>query len=334
MSLRIAHLSDLHVLDLTGTSPLRFLNKRLTGLANLRGSRRGAHPLRIAEALASALGPEGVDADHVVITGDLSNLALPSEFARAQAVVRALGGPERVTVVPGNHDVYTAGAARKARFETYFAEWMVDLPVHEAAVAAAKAAGRAHYPFGKTIAPGVRIYGLSSAIPAPPLIAWGEVGEAQLGRLRALVAQESGLVDASGAPAAPIHTRIVLVHHNLHPRTGLAEQTARLRDRDALSATLRQINATALLHGHTHPPQQHRLAGGANATASTWVLGCGSSTWFKPDHDQVAHFNVLHVGSTGGIDAVEAQIWSQREGRFIPDNTDVLGRALASAALG
>lgn len=329
MQSRIAHLSDLHVLDLAGTSPLRFLNKRATGVINLLSARRDAHPVRIAEALPAALGPAGLDVDHVLITGDLSNLALPSEFHRARAIVRAIGGPDRVTVIPGNHDVYTAGAMKTARFESYFADWMVDLPALPAAIEAARSAGRAHYPFGKTIAPGVRVYGLSSAIMAPPLIAWGELGAPQLAKLRALVAQEPRGTDA-GAPDAAIHTRIVMVHHNLHPRSGVAERTARLRDRDALITTLRDIGATALLHGHTHPPQQHRLVG----ESPTWVLGCGSSTWFQADYGHLAHFNVLTFDDEAGLVAAQAYVWSEAAGQFVADRDDLLRRAAASAPLG
>ncbi len=316
MTLRIAHLSDLHVLDLAGTAPHRFLNKRLTGVANLLGARRDAHPLRIAEALAATL--QGLDVAHVVITGDLSNLALESEFSRARQVVERIGGPERVTVIPGNHDVYTRGAAKAGRFERFFAPWMVDLPLDDATVRRAEAAGRSHYPFGKTVAPGVRVYGLSSAIPAGPLIAWGEVGDPQLDRLRALVAAE---------PPGVTH-RIVLVHHNVHPRTGVAEATARLRDRDAVLRALRDVGATALLHGHTHPPQQHHLPA---ADGQTWVLGCGSSTWFKPASDahegpgHMAHFNVLTLADGGGLARAEAFVWDGD--RFAPERDDLLSRA-------
>ena len=47
--MRIAHFSDLHLLDLEGVSPTRFLNKRLTGLLNIRLKRGHVHR---AEGLA------------------------------------------------------------------------------------------------------------------------------------------------------------------------------------------------------------------------------------------------------------------------------------------
>src|SRR5262249_58044143 len=44
--------------------------------------------------------------DHIVVTGDIINISLPNEYALAQAWLRSLGAPDRVTVIPGNHDAY------------------------------------------------------------------------------------------------------------------------------------------------------------------------------------------------------------------------------------
>ena len=77
---------DLHALDLEGVSPLQFVNKRLAGLINLVRKRRKAHPLGILEALCADLNQQPLS--HVVVTGDVSNLSLPTEFLRARAEQR------------------------------------------------------------------------------------------------------------------------------------------------------------------------------------------------------------------------------------------------------
>ena len=74
----LAHASDLHVLDLKGVAPWRYLNKRLTGLVSLALARKSAHPPHIAERLVSDL--LDIAPDHVLVTGDLTNLALEPEF--------------------------------------------------------------------------------------------------------------------------------------------------------------------------------------------------------------------------------------------------------------
>ncbi|MCS6901855.1 MAG: metallophosphoesterase, partial [Myxococcales bacterium] len=108
----LAHLSDLH---LYGDEPVplaRLVSKRATGYLNLRYRRGSIHKKWAVQALARELRRLGVD--HVAVTGDLSNLALEDEFA---AVVRLLREdlalpPSEVSIVPGNHDLYTRGAAR------------------------------------------------------------------------------------------------------------------------------------------------------------------------------------------------------------------------------
>ena len=112
--MRIAHLSDLHLLDLKGVHPRRFLNRRVTGMVNLLTKRRNAHSPQIFERLLEDILEQNVD--HVVITGDVTNLALESEFERVAAYLRLLWDYQHVSLVPGNHDYYTGGARRAQRF--------------------------------------------------------------------------------------------------------------------------------------------------------------------------------------------------------------------------
>jgi 3',5'-cyclic AMP phosphodiesterase CpdA len=82
---RIAHISDLHVIALEGAVPLRLLNKRLTGYVNLKLVRSPLHQLPLAQAVAREI--RRMDVDHVVVTGDLTNLALEREFERARTLL-------------------------------------------------------------------------------------------------------------------------------------------------------------------------------------------------------------------------------------------------------
>ena len=146
--MRIAHLSDLHVLRLDGVGPHRFLNKRITGYANIRLKRGHTHHARYVRAIAREIVRAGVD--HVAITGDITNLALDEEFAAAREILEAdLGlSPSQVSIVPGNHDLYTGGAMRGRRFTKYFAEYL------ESDVAdAAAEGGLGAFPFVKLRGP-------------------------------------------------------------------------------------------------------------------------------------------------------------------------------------
>src|SRR5258708_3144238 len=163
--MRIAHISDLHVLALAGAVPFRLFNKRATGYANLRFRRNHQHKSEIVRAIASHLSTSKID--HVVITGDVSNLALEAEF---HAVRSVLGDvlrlpPSAVTIVPGNHDVYTRGAQKKRRFSQYFAPYLTsDLP----GFATEQPGGL--FPIVKLPGPAA-ILGLSTALARYPLLA-------------------------------------------------------------------------------------------------------------------------------------------------------------------
>lgn len=325
--LRIAHISDLHVLDLEGVGWTQFLNKRMTGAMNLAGVRRNAHPVALADALADRLAAG--DIDHVIVTGDLTNLALDAEFKRAREVLERIGPPAFVTVIPGNHDMYTRGALRHHRFEKWFSPYLVDdADEHHSAITK----GRLHYPFVRAVAPHVRVYGLSSAIPTPPLLAFGHVGRPQLDRLKQLVTQEP----------VEVTVRICLVHHNLHHRVGAAEYVASLVDRKAFGRCMHEIRASMVLHGHTHHPHQghlqHRqekraqhdedtlIAQERRALRDIPVLGCGSSTWSKRGRD-LARFNVLEIGPER-IEGVSSLKWNAKSQKFELEHSDLLGKAL------
>ena len=59
--MRIAHFSDLHLLSLEGVGPLRFLNKRLTGYANLRLKRGSIHRSEYVRTIAREIARQAVD---------------------------------------------------------------------------------------------------------------------------------------------------------------------------------------------------------------------------------------------------------------------------------
>src|SRR3546814_9858747 len=91
--------------------------------------RRALHRPEVLAALAADLA--GLAPDHLVVTGDLTNIALPGEFVQVGRWLEGLGAPEGVTVVPGNHDAYVA-----VPWERSLAEWTAFMACEERAAAA------------------------------------------------------------------------------------------------------------------------------------------------------------------------------------------------------
>jgi len=282
---RIAHVSDLHVLDLAGVGWTRFLNKRLTGLVNLVGSRKDAHPLRLARRLVETLA--GLDVDHVVVTGDLTNLSLESELAAAREVLAPLGDHTRLSVIPGNHDVYTRGSERARRFEQYFAPWMWP------------GASDHHYPWVKRVAGDtITLIGFGSAVARLPFFATGIVAPRQLERL------------ASASPSFEGTFPIALVHHNLHVRGWRKDKMHGLDNRDAFLAACKAAGVRLVLHGHTHVA--HRFV-----HDGVDVVGSGSSTWASERDDHVARFNIYRIEG-GRLEGIEVRRYDRATDRFEP----------------
>ncbi|MBM4357365.1 MAG: metallophosphoesterase [Deltaproteobacteria bacterium] len=298
--MKIAHISDLHVLALDEVSPHRLLNKRLTGWANLKFRRSHEHQAYALSAVARALR-ERVDIDHVVVTGDLTNLALESEFEAAHAFLQDELGlePSKVSVIPGNHDAYTRGAYESRRFERRFHDYISsDLP------GASSMTDNDAFPFVRLRGP-VALIGLTTAVPRPPLVASGEVGKVQLLALHALLAH------------AEVRSRfpILLLHHPWHRPPSLKKALLdALDDRDALREVLDGLSRGLLLHGHLHRRMRRKL-GTANGELD--VIGATSASLVHHDADRRSGFNVYEVDERGLVHAEGFRL-DERGGRFEP----------------
>ena len=100
----LAHLSDPHLADHHDIHLFDFFNKRLFGYLKWRLQRRSKHHGDVLAALIHDLRAN--QPDHIVVTGDLTHLGLPAEFLKAKELLKKLGKPSQVTVIPGNHDAY------------------------------------------------------------------------------------------------------------------------------------------------------------------------------------------------------------------------------------
>ncbi|MFO0956295.1 MAG: metallophosphoesterase [Isosphaeraceae bacterium] len=116
--MRILHLSDIHVWRYSW-NPRHLLGRRLFRTIELLGGRANLFDLlRLDEVIARAAD---LRPDHVLITGDLTTMAMSSEFREARRrLAPLLGDPSRATVLPGNHDRTTGYSAYSRRFERFF----------------------------------------------------------------------------------------------------------------------------------------------------------------------------------------------------------------------
>ena len=298
--MRIAHLSDLHLISAEHIPARRLLNKRFTGWVNLKLRRGQQHLRMVAQAVAHEVAAHHVD--HVVITGDLTNLALEAEFELVRSFLEAdlRLPPDQVSVVPGNHDAYTGGAHRSRRFQCYLGEYITsDLP------GASGVPGIGRFPYVRLRGP-TAIIGLSSALPQLPLVAAGQLGKPQTMALHALLAHEE----------VSRRLPIILQHHPWHPVGSAAKSALEgLRDAAGELAVLAQLDRGMLLHGHLHR-RMHRTIptarGHIDAICST------SASLLHDDLDRVGGFNLYDVADDGALTAVTALRWERDRERLVP----------------
>jgi 3',5'-cyclic AMP phosphodiesterase CpdA len=109
----LAHLSDPHLAPLPGPRWSELIGKRVTGYINWQKRRQFIHDPAVLSAITADVRVQAPD--HIVVTGDIANIALPGEFPRGRDWLETLGSARDVTFVPGNHDIYVREAAALAK---------------------------------------------------------------------------------------------------------------------------------------------------------------------------------------------------------------------------
>lgn len=291
--MKIAHVSDLHLLDLEGAVPSRLFNKRFTGYVNLKFHRKSVHKPFAVEASLREIRKIGVD--HVVVTGDVSNLALEREFDLVHKVLdRDLGmTPDQVSIVPGNHDTYTRGSFRTKRFAQKFAANMTsDITV-----------GDDPFPYVRLRGP-VAIIGLSTAVPRPPLVAAGQLGSRQRNALSRLLEH----------PDVRARTPVILQHHPWHnPPERLRTLLEGLYDAGEEQEILSDIERGLLLHGHLHRRVHRQLR---TKTGHIDAVGSTSTSLIHERADRMAGFNLYEVDQDGAIRDISSRRYDSDRGVF------------------
>jgi 3',5'-cyclic AMP phosphodiesterase CpdA len=262
----LAHLSDPH-LPMPPARPAQLLNKRATGYYNWWRHRVHLH---VPEALASIVADvKAHEPDHIALTGDLVNVALPQEFSRAAEWLQDFDRPERLTVIPGNHDAYVS------------VPWQEGVGLWGAYMASdgqPPAEGAGIFPTLRRRGP-VALIGLSTGVPKPPFLATGDLGAAQI------VQAERLLVETAREGLC----RIVLIHH---PPLLDQSRWKHLTDAAAFQAMIRRVGCEAVLHGHNHRSEIARIAGPESPVP---VLGVASASASPDSKYGRARYHLIHI---------------------------------------
>jgi 3',5'-cyclic AMP phosphodiesterase CpdA len=264
----LAHLSDPHLPPLPAPRLSDLAGKRALGYLNWTRNRKRYYRRDVLDALVSDMQAQAPD--HIAVTGDLVNLALEAEFAPARKWLESVGRPDRVTVIPGNHDAYVR--ATQHRFAQAWGDYLRgdNVPV-----------GGVTFPFLRRCGP-LALVGVSSAVPTRPLMATGWLGRPQLDALERMLA---------GLSAGEVF-RVLLIHHPLRSDA----PTKRLTDSSQLRTLLKRHGVELVLHGHDHIHSTMWIDGPNGAIPAIGVPA--ASAMARGRHPAAAYnlFSIAHEG--------------------------------------
>ena len=266
---------------------LQLFNKRITGWLNWKLNRKGEIGDKALTQLVDDIKKQ--PHDHLAITGDLVNLALPIEFQNARDWLEQLGRPQDISVVFGNHDAYVPGALKTAI--TTFAPWLTsDIAVSTP------------FPYMR-IRKDIAIIGCSSAIATMPFRATGTFGKKQAEELARLlqIAQEKQLF------------KVVMIHHP--PVHHATHRQKILTDIDCFQSVIAEFGADLILHGHTHLPTLYHIKGKGRGVP---VVGVASASQSFGGKKPPANYNLFEIDKNNDQ-------WQSKLSRFtiVNDNNDV-----------
>ncbi len=260
--MRILHISDVHVqVDYERSVWGEIGWRRLVAQLELKLAKRAKRfrdaPETLEQLLRKAEAAGGFD--HVILSGDLTALAVDEEFNGVREALGALADrPDKLTVIPGNHDVFTPGSLKKRRFEKWFGHLLhSDLPRYQV---------EGPWPTVRLVEDELAIIGLNSArVPPVPGIAAGRVGDDQL----------AAMIRACQDPVMRGRNIVAVVHHApLRPDGRLDRRIHGLLDAERLIEACRIAGVHAIFCGHIHHRYNYAIQGGP-------TIICGGSSTAK-----------------------------------------------------
>ena len=241
----------------------------------------GTEQLAVVEALVDLAAQQRPDL--VVLSGDITQRAMPAQFRSAKAFIDRLGAP--VLVIPGNHDIalfdlWSRLTRPYARFTAVFGPELE--PVHSTA--------------------DLLLIGVNTTR------AWrhknGEVSSVQIERVAKLL-----------RAASPLQLRIVVVHQPVAV-TLPGDQTNLLRGHLAATQAWSAAGADLVMGGHIHLPYVLALQG---LTRPLWVLQAGTAVSSRTRPGVPNSVNVLRwgAGSPPGGCLIERWDFSATDKTFV-----------------
>ena len=278
----LAQITDVHLPPVLSLKPWIWNLKRSVGMVNWYRNRRDLHLASVAALIAADCKAQ--HPDHIAVTGDLATLGLPGEFQTGLDWLATLGDMSRVSLIPGNHDIYTKGCdlvclrewAHYMRSDAWGSQFL---------------RGAEGFPYVRRVG-GIGIAALNSAVPTRLFRASGRIGPRQMTAVRDVLdrLKAEGLI------------RVVLLHHP--PLKSQAPSRRALEDAREFEALLKQHGSDLVLHGHNH---RDSLAWtGAPGGQCIPIVGLATgSTGREHRYEPLGRYNLYRISGKPGDARIE-----------------------------
>ena len=273
---RLAHISDVHLAPLPQPTWEELASKRITGYLNWKLNRKGAMQSGALEGLLSHM--KSSNPDHIVVTGDLVNLALEREISNARDWLEELGPVNDVSVIPGNHDAYVPGA-----LNAVIKSWRPYMTGDEQS-------DLVQFPYMR-LRGDIAIIGLNSGCATLPFIATGKFDEKQARHCELLLNEAKQCQNF----------RVILIHHP--PFENATTWSKRLIGSERFREMIKRQGVELVLHGHTHIDSFKWIEGPDNDVAVVGVPSASAAPHGHLDNKHSrpgARYNLFEISGKAG----------------------------------
>src|SRR5262245_37272766 len=230
----------------------------------------------------------------------MTHIGLPQECDAALTWLNTLGAADAVSIVPGNHDRYAS-----AEFAETVGRWQAYFTGDSRGI---------EFPYVRRRG-AVAVIGVDTAIPTMPFSAGGAVGDVQ----REKLAHVLRLAGAAGL------FRVVLLHHS--PLKDGHSARKRLSDADDVTATLCNVGAELVIHGHGHEERIDLLT---SRTGPLPVIAVPSASHADPGR---AGWNQYRISGAAGAWRLEIETRRSTADGFATDAREIVDWGLSRASV-
>ncbi len=266
----LAHISDTHLGPMPKLGWTDYFTKRVTGYINWQHNRAREFSPDVLRHLTDHM--TSASPGHIVVTGDLVNLALHEEIARAKLWLEALGTGQDISVICGNHDAYIKGM-----LEVAIDAWQNYLIGDDGV----KVKNNTSFPLLRRRGP-CSIISVNTALPTKPFDATGLFDQKQAEKMEKLLQQEKD------------NCRVILIHHP--PFANATDHAKRLIGEELFRDVVKKTSAELVLHGHTHLDTTTLIEGLDKSVPVVCVPAAGQATGGRKP---AAHYNWFEIEADG-----------------------------------